>query len=32
MSGHAVAMPAVEDIPAYPVRVLDGLIQIGVPI
>ena len=31
-SGHAVAMPAVEDIPAYPVRVLDSTIQIGVPI
>jgi hypothetical protein len=24
-------MPAVVDIPAYPVRVVDGMIQVGVP-
>jgi hypothetical protein len=24
-------MPAVVDIPAYPVRVVDGMIQLGVP-
>lgn len=31
-TGHAVGMPAIEDIPAYPVRVQDGMIQIGVPV
>lgn len=30
-SGQAVQMPAVVDIPAYPVRVVDGMIQVGVP-
>jgi 3-phenylpropionate/trans-cinnamate dioxygenase ferredoxin subunit len=30
-NGKAVAMPAVVDIPAYPVRVVDGMIEIGVP-
>lgn len=29
--GKAVQMPAVVDIPAYPVRVVDGMIQVGVP-
>ena len=30
-TGQAVQMPAVVDIPAYPVRVVDGTIQIGIP-
>jgi 3-phenylpropionate/trans-cinnamate dioxygenase ferredoxin subunit len=30
-TGKAVGMPAVVDIPAYPVRVVDGMIEIGVP-
>ncbi len=30
--GKAVAFPAVEDIPAYPVRVVGGELQIGLPL
>lgn len=30
-TGKAVSMPAVVDIPAYPVRVVDGMIEVGVP-
>jgi 3-phenylpropionate/trans-cinnamate dioxygenase ferredoxin subunit len=30
-SGKALSMPAVEDIPAYPVRVVDGQIEVGFP-
>jgi len=30
-SGRAVQLPAVVDIPAYPVRVVDGMIQLGLP-
>ena len=30
-SGKVLQMPAVVDIPAYPVRVVDGMIQLGVP-
>jgi 3-phenylpropionate/trans-cinnamate dioxygenase ferredoxin subunit len=30
-SGKAMGLPAVVDIPAYPVRVVDGMIQIGIP-
>lgn len=30
-TGQAVQMPAVVDIPAYPVRVVDGMIQVGLP-
>ena len=30
-NGKAVAMPAVVDIPAYPVQVRDGMIFLGVP-
>ena len=26
------SMPAVVDIPAYPVRVVDGMIQVGLPV
>lgn len=31
-SGKALALPAVVDIPAYPVRVVDGNIEIGLPV
>lgn len=30
-SGKALRYPAVVDIPAYPVRVVAGMIQVGVP-
>ena len=30
-TGRAVTLPAVVDIPAYPVRVVDGKIEIGIP-
>lgn len=30
-SGKVTALPAVEDIPAYPVRVTDGQVEVGVP-
>ncbi len=30
-SGKAVLLPAVEDIPAYAVRVRDGMIELGIP-
>ena len=30
-TGKALQMPAVVDIPAYPVRVVRGLIQVGIP-
>jgi 3-phenylpropionate/trans-cinnamate dioxygenase ferredoxin component len=30
-TGKATSLPAVVDIPAYPVRVKDGIIQIGMP-
>lgn len=30
-TGQALAMPAVEDIPAYPVRIINGMIEIGIP-
>ena len=29
--GKALQLPAVVDIPAYPVRVVDGMIQVGMP-
>ncbi len=31
-TGKATALPAVVDIPAYPVRVVDGQIEVGLPI
>ncbi len=31
-SGKVLALPAVADIPAYPVRVTDGQIEVGVPV
>jgi len=30
-TGQVVSMPAVVDIPAYPVRVAEGMIEVGVP-
>lgn len=30
-TGQAVQMPAVVDIPAYPVKVVNGFIQVGLP-
>jgi 3-phenylpropionate/trans-cinnamate dioxygenase ferredoxin component len=30
-TGKVVQMPAVVDIPAYPVRVVDGMLQLGIP-
>ncbi len=29
-TGEVVQMPAVVDIPAYPVRILDGMIEVGI--
>ncbi len=31
-TGQVLSLPAVVDIPAYPVRVVDGQIEIGLPI
>lgn len=31
-TGQVLSLPAVVDIPAYPVRVVDGQIEIGVPV
>jgi 3-phenylpropionate/trans-cinnamate dioxygenase ferredoxin subunit len=30
-TGQAVQMPAVVDIPAYPVKIVDGMVLIGIP-
>jgi len=30
--GKVLALPAIVDIPAYPIRIIDGQIQIGIPI
>ena len=30
-TGDALTLPAVEGIPAYPVRVKDGMIELGIP-
>ena len=30
-TGKAMQLPAVVDIPAYPVRVVEGMIQVGIP-
>jgi 3-phenylpropionate/trans-cinnamate dioxygenase ferredoxin subunit len=32
VTGRVLALPAVEDIPAYPVRVIDGEIEVGLPL
>jgi len=29
-TGQALLLPAVEDIPAYPTRIVDGMIEIGI--
>jgi len=31
-NGKAVSLPAIVDIPAYPVRVMDGQIELGLPL
>ena len=31
-SGKVLSLPAIVDIPAYPVRVVDGQIEIGLPV
>ena len=30
-TGKATMLPAVEDIPAYPVRIVNGTIELGIP-
>jgi 3-phenylpropionate/trans-cinnamate dioxygenase ferredoxin component len=30
-SGAALSLPAIVDIPAYPVRIVEGRIQVGLP-
>jgi len=30
-TGEVTMLPAVEDIPAYPVQVVDGMVELGVP-
>lgn len=30
-TGKAVQLPVVVDVPAYPVKVVEGIIQIGIP-
>ncbi len=30
-TGKVLSLPAVEDIPAYPIRIVEGKIQIGLP-
>jgi len=30
-TGKALSLPAIVDIPAYPIRVVNGSIQIGIP-
>ncbi|HJQ13533.1 MAG TPA: non-heme iron oxygenase ferredoxin subunit [Anaerolineales bacterium] len=30
-TGQVMQMPAVVDVPAYPVRVVEGVIQVGIP-
>ena len=31
LTGKVTSLPAIKDIPAYPVQVVDGMIQLGVP-
>ena len=31
-SGKVLRLPAVKDIPHYPVRVADGMIEVGIPV
>lgn len=30
-NGKAITLPAVQDIPAYPIRVENGMVQVGIP-
>ena len=30
-TGEALQLPAAVDIPAYPVRVVNGMIEVGIP-
>lgn len=30
-TGKVMQMPAVVDVPAYPVKIIDGMIQVGLP-
>lgn len=30
-TGKATSLPAVVDIPAYPVRVVEGMVEVGIP-
>lgn len=30
--GRVLSFPAVQDIPAYPVRVIEGMVEVGLPI
>jgi 3-phenylpropionate/trans-cinnamate dioxygenase ferredoxin component len=32
LTGKALGLPAVTDIPVFPVRVTDGMIEVGIPI
>ncbi len=31
-NGQVLSLPAIVDIPAYPVRIVDGQIEIGIPL
>lgn len=31
-NGYAMSLPAIEDIPAFPVQVKDGKIEVGIPL
>lgn len=31
-NGYAMSLPAIEDIPAFPVKVTDGKIEVGIPL
>ena len=31
LTGKATSLPALVDIPAYPVRILEGMVEIGIP-
>lgn len=30
-TGRVLSLPAIQDIPAYPVRLIDGMIEVGLP-
>lgn len=32
INGKALSLPAVMDIPAYPVRIIEGQVEIGIPL